>query len=307
MIEGSLAGDVVSLGDAAVYQRAFLEATQMRPLGFLYLAGFESALSLARFTVQDSETTPADQSFFSSLTERGILDRNVFSLKFFQEANLSGTSGELTLGEVDDEYVDELVELPIDESYPPTRGYWTTSVGHMAFGDREVDFSNRTGVFKTADSFIELSPDIFGYAMEQTGASGGGIFPYVDCDKRSQFPDLVLQLGPDRHAFMITGEQYTFELREDFDVTGNGRLVGCYVPFIPGDEQSRTLEIGTGFLKAFYSLFDDDRASVSRECFLTEGRTRACLTKSSRPNSCGMKCGRRYGRSEGEEMHHQRA
>ena len=272
--------DTVDVGGLSVENVTFNCATGVNEMGFVAFYDYDAALGLPRYPEKCPENarwanclgTPGP---FHAMMEKGVLSRNIFSLTFPQTAN-SYDNGSLLLGSIDHEaYEGDLVTFPIssvpravEEYYFPSA--WHIDLQQMSFGSHQYNFPFFHAVFTTMEPHITLPREIWNTVMDELGAvlDGFSIFPAVDCNKRSEMPDLLFTFGPERTVVGLSAWQYIVETEA---VPGNPDSAACWAAFWPLDEDDLppwtggggAIALGTAFLKNFYSVFDVDNDTIS--------------------------------------------
>jgi hypothetical protein len=203
---------------------------------------------------------------FLSMISQGLLDRNMFALKF---ANGTDHPGEIMFGGVNDDlYEGELKTLPLlndTHDFRQISGRWNVPATKITIGLGWVSLKDYVATLDSDEPFIAL-PELFvvllyNYlGMEQKGKQGPYPIPYsIDCSRRDKLDNFTLTLGD--HDFVITPYQYTIEM--DVEEWGGHR---CISGFWPLNTNEKFIVVGSSFLRAFYGVFDLDERTVSCEC-----------------------------------------
>jgi saccharopepsin len=207
---------------------------------------------------------PLDDPFLSVISQ-GLLDRNIFGLKF---SNGTDHPGEIMFGGVNhDLYEGELKTLPLlndTDDFRQIPGRWNVAATKITIGPGWVSLKDYVASLDSDTPFIGL-PGLFvallcNYlGMEQKGKQGPYPIPYsIDCSRRDELDNFTLTLGD--HDFVITPYQYTIEM--DVEEWGGHR---CISAFWPLNANEKFIIVGSSFLRAFYGVFDLDERTVSCE------------------------------------------
>lgn len=207
IFEGNLTLDNVNIGDLKVDGQLFLEADNVRSIGYLnFYHLYDGALGLAPFpigSIPNKVPSPLQMMVY-----QGLLDENVFSIRLPQgtvDPYDPPVGGEITFGVADQT---DLVRLPL--THRTEAQVWAVDIESFSFGDDATlhqEFENGFAVFDTADIFIGL-PSSWAYNLTKLiGAERNGAFAYIPCEKRAELPDLTFKLAD--HNFTLTAYEYT--------------------------------------------------------------------------------------------------
>lgn len=180
--------------------------------------------------------------------------------------------GELSLGSINANlFTGELIMLPISKapnhSVPfdgTSSSGWEVAIGAVSLTSDSKEFvaplPMHTVVFQSAYPWIDMPSQV---AQDFVRLSGADASNYVDCSRKHHMPNLTITLGPNSKDFILVPEEYVL----DFVAPWSGTRV-CMVPFNECDEEgevAKRIILGTSFLRAFYSVYDDKRKTISRK------------------------------------------
>lgn len=280
--------DSIWLGDIEVKDQVFEEATILRPNYFFDETAYESTLGLSRVTIQGHEDSNLSvPSAFQNAIRQKALDRNVFGLRFPQSTNETGT---LTIGGVEEafkapaaeSYVLPLSKKPPNSTSPIPDGGWMVEAVSVTLATKEspltYDLTNYTTVLSTSHPFF-IFPKGFPDEMDRRIGSDLGGIPCADVT--DDLPDLIISLKGERgvvHDFVIKPHEYApEELRLPFSKPEECFLMVGDTDAGDGGFPLEWLNLGTLFLRKFYSVFDDDKRTVT---------CKSCLIRAQRYTDC---------------------
>jgi hypothetical protein len=265
--------ETVGIGDLRLQNLSFLSGIDVQARDSLVPTyAWDAVLGLPRLDHAERQPIPPYSSIngkgpLHTMIEEGLLEKNVFAITFPKSGRFDDQSGRLTLGSIDHEaYVGDLMEFPIsnvpkelEHNLPSS---WHVDLHEISFGDHKYSMPNHHALLTTMMPFVGLPIDMFNTLMRELNAQPS-IYPYVDCSKRSEFPDIFFNLGPDQTRVGISPWDYIIETEWP---EGN---VWCYAPFWGYDDHEfpipDSIYLSTGFLRGFYSVFDVDNGTLSRK------------------------------------------
>jgi len=267
---GILSRDTMHVSGIEIQNQVFEEASEVRVVPFWDFP-FESVLGLARLpmsNVASSNFTVA--SAFHNMVSQKLLTRNMFSLKLSQ-SEPRHQPGELMFSGINhDLYKGELLTLPVTNVSSNARsGSYVLASGWQArarsvslaagpgFSSSYYPLLNYTAAFSTLYPFIALPPEVREDILRIIGADD---YAAVDCDKRSELPNLTISLGPNSFDFILTPWDY---LRRDVPWYDGPKCQS--VISVTEEDEEKYIILGSAFLGRFYSVFDYDEETISRK------------------------------------------
>ena len=262
---GVMSQDTLHLGDLSIEAQHFEEALELRPAPGYWGDIFDGVLGLAPPSGTRNMLHP-----LSLIVSQGLLDKNVFGLRFPSDDN---TGGELTLGGTkNDSYTDDLITIPTTcEPDPWLHGKWTVDARFAWLGNGDTvnkNLSGYTAFFDSGYPFIDLPRSLAVEVLNLIDAKpGNSLVLTVPCSKRDELPDLTFQLNDAN--ITLTAFKYTIEDDGECAVMIDGHQ--------EHEGEKPYLRLGSSFLKGFYSVFDIERKTVGCKCptiadLLTRGR-----------------------------------
>lgn len=254
---GNITADTFNFDDLQINNQLFLDATEVRPIGSSWddLSTIHGVLGLTPSSAGSALNLPSP---FMTMVAENTLDKNILSLRL-QEPR------ELLFGAVNPKYfTGELVRLPLTNRsslYVPDllTGNWQAEAHYLALGDEpgvRMSLDGYTASFSTRSAFIFL-PDYAAFALTRILGFEDIMMmpPSISCEQRAHLPDLTINLAG--HNFTLTPYDYTFEwpIRQS-----KTRCVSAIAGV--GIEQYDEIVLGSAFLRAFYSVFDQDTKTV---------------------------------------------
>ena len=230
----------------------------------------DSVLGLPRLEVNDPLSSLRAASPFHNMIKRGLLPKNLFSLKLSEKA--THRAGELLLGGVNrDLYHGTLKTFPVsamDSTDRIARYFlspgWQVDAHSTAYRFDGKEIANFTldgyvAAFSIAFPYLQLPRSIGRNILDYLGADG---LHQVECDRRDSLPDLVFNLGRDGVPFILKPHDYIRRQPQwDWSTT-------CQVEISLQDEPedgTKYITLGSVFLARWYSVFDYDNAQISRK------------------------------------------
>uniref|UniRef100_A0A8D0CEB9 Cathepsin D n=1 Tax=Salvator merianae TaxID=96440 RepID=A0A8D0CEB9_SALMN len=247
-LSGYLSQDTVTIGDIAVTEQLFGEATKQPGVTFI-AAKFDGILGMAFPKISVKQVTP----FFDNVMNKQLLDKNVFS--FYLNRDPSGSvGGELLLGGVDSKY------FTGDFSWVNVtrKAYWQVRMDKVVVGTGETMCKDGCeAIVDTGTSLITGPVEEIKQLQKAIGAKpiikGQYMLP---CDKLSSLPDVSLVLGGT--SYTLTPDQYALKVTVQGETLCLSGFSGLDVP-PPGGP---LWILGDVFIGPYYTVFDRDNESV---------------------------------------------
>ncbi|KAF2871848.1 aspartic peptidase domain-containing protein [Massariosphaeria phaeospora] len=269
---GKVSQDSIHVAGVEIKSQTFEEAIQLRPDAGTNDELFDTVFGLALFQTVDGGnwsdfTAPSP---FQNMIEQGLLDENVFTLKFPRTRE---EKGEITLGGLPSNLRQEdLIEMPlnhkIDDSEEVWKFYamngWQVSLSRMTMAFNSSNASipvldkPQVAVISSSFPWIGLPTDVAARANKAIGLDYA--FHWVNCTTRPQLPNWTINFEPGNQSITLTPwdyliQAYDYRIKEDICVSAFYDL-GKY-----GDKGFVLL--GAPFLDGLYSVFNADRKSIS--------------------------------------------
>ncbi|KAI9795596.1 MAG: Vacuolar protease A [Piccolia ochrophora] len=262
--QGYLTKDTVYFAGLEIKEQLFEEATVMLEWSMFWDHAYDGVVGLS----PTSATTDNNMSSpFSSIISQGLLNSNVFSIRLARPEY--GELGETTMGGVNELYNRPFTRVPITTNLDPVfGGAWQVEASGLYLGDdgriANLSLSNYTAVLATGYAFIDLPYQIgdkLRDALEPIEQVG--LFDAVDCERRSKFPDLTVQLGRDSN---VTVTAFDYLLEEEIENHGRWCLLAFFSSRYSQDRghgvDENVIVLGSAFLGAFYVVYDWDRQEI---------------------------------------------
>ncbi|PIL37151.1 transporter [Ganoderma sinense ZZ0214-1] len=241
-MEGFVSQDTFRIGDLAISNVDFAEATKEPGLAFAF-GKFDGILGLAYDTIAVNHITPP----FYHMMNKNMIDAPVFS---FRLGSSEQDGGEAIFGGIDDSaYTGSIQYVPVRR-----KAYWEVELEKVSLGSDELDLENTGAAIDTGTSLIALPTDMAEMLNTQIGASKSWNGQYtVDCSKVPSLPDLTLTFGG--KPYVLKGTDYILEVQGtcmssftglDINLPGGGSL------WIVGDV----------FLRKYYTVYDAGKDAV---------------------------------------------
>jgi saccharopepsin len=241
-MEGFVSSDTLTIGDIAIPNVLFAEATKEPGLAFAF-GKFDGILGLAYDTIAVNHITPP----FYEMVNHKLVDEPVFS---FRLGSSEDDGGEVTFGGVDHSaYTGAITYVPLRR-----KAYWEVELEKISFGDDEVELEKTGAAIDTGTSLIALPSDIAEMINAQIGATKSWNGQYtVPCENVPDLPDLTLHFGG--KPFPIKGTDYVLEVQ--------GTCISSFTPLdIPMPNGDALWIIGDVFLRKYYTVYDLGRDAV---------------------------------------------
>lgn len=221
-----------------------------------------------------------DHSPFRMMIEEGVLDKNIFSLKFPQNEK---DEGHLIFGGYDSTaFEGDLVSHPI---FPPSTPHWSVEASSLSMITTDISGNPRvlmnkslTGyqaILQTLHSPLSFPDPLFTHIIASLNVTKGICQErVVDCDNLDNFP--VITIGIRDQKISLTGRDYIRRIRGPSYCKEPG-LIEC-VPsiqlrFIPNSRVDPLpwpeagakdfFYLGLTFLESVYTVIDNDERTIS--------------------------------------------
>ncbi|BAO41873.1 saccharopepsin [Kluyveromyces marxianus] len=236
-LEGYVSSDLLTLGDLAIADQDFAEATSEPGLAFAF-GKFDGILGLAYDTISVNKIVPP----VYNAIKKGLLDEPVFAF-YLGDADKSEDGGEATFGGIDSsKYTGDITWLPVRR-----KAYWEVKFEGIGLGDEYAVLEGHGAAIDTGTSLIALPSGLAEILNSEIGAKKGWSGQYsVDCDSRASLPDLTLNFSG--HNFTITPYDYTLEM--------SGSCISAFIPMDFPEPVGPLAIIGDAFLRKYYSIYD---------------------------------------------------
>lgn len=247
-LSGFLSQDTVTIGDMAVKEQLFGEATKQPGITFI-AAKFDGILGLAYDKISVNKVKPC----FDNIIEQKLVEQNVFS--FYLNRNPGATpGGELLFGGIDKQYyTGNLNWVNVTR-----KAYWQVQMDKVDVGNGLTVCSNGcAAIVDTGTSLITGPTKEIKLLQKAIGATqiikGQYIVP---CDKLSSMPIVNLVFGG--QAYPLTAEQYILQVTVKGQTLCLSGFSGLDVP-PPGGP---LWILGDVFIGPYYTVFDRDNDAV---------------------------------------------
>jgi len=207
----------------------------------------------------------------AQLITRDLLDENVFSMLLSRGEG--DNPGQLVFGGLVDEvfYEGDFITIPttkLPTPHPPETpetlikgDKWKVEAQSLSLGNGSVidlQFQNPTvAVLESAYPWIMIPWPVAYEINKILEAEFWGPFAWVECEKRSEMPDITIVLAGQK--FVLTAYDYTFEQIYS-DEPGT---LYCMSAFGLGyEEEEGLIFLGTSFLKAWVSVWNLDEMTI---------------------------------------------
>ncbi|KAG9241045.1 putative vacuolar protease A [Calycina marina] len=243
---GSLSGfvskDTLTIGDLAIADQVFAEATNEPGLAFAF-GRFDGILGLGYDTISVNKIVPP----FYEMVNQGLLDASVFS---FYLGDAEDDNSEVTFGGVNkDHYTGDLTTIPLRR-----KAYWEVDLSSISFGDARAELDNTGVILDTGTSLIVLPSTLAELLNKEMGAKKGFNGQYsVECDKRASLPDLTFELSG--YNFSITAYDYVLEVQ--------GSCISTFTAMDIPEPTGPLAILGDAFLRKWYSVYDLEHNTVA--------------------------------------------
>jgi saccharopepsin len=240
-MEGFVSNDVLKIGDLAIQNQDFAEATKEPGLAFAF-GKFDGILGLAYDTISVNHITPP----FYNMVNQKLIDQPVFS---FRLGGSEDDGGEAVFGGIDNSaYTGKINYVPLRR-----KAYWEVELEQVTFGDDVLELENTGAAIDTGTSLIVLPTDIAEMINAQIGATRSWNGQYtLPCDKVPSLPELSLYFGG--KAYPLSGSDYTLNVQ--------GTCISAFTGMdlnLPGGS---LWIIGDAFLRRYFTVYDLGRNAV---------------------------------------------
>ncbi|KAF2674893.1 acid protease [Microthyrium microscopicum] len=251
--QGNWSMDVAHFGSFILPDVQFVEFDRIDGI-FTYYQGYDGVLGFAAF---DPKIPNKPWNPIRVLVAERLLDRNLFALLLpANGADGNSTDGELHLGAVPESYTDSdrfFVTVPINP-----RSYKVDAwLGNMAFISYQYgyeQFNNSFIAFSLVDLPLLLPTEHANMINAAINAHAG---TPVDCNKRSIFPNITLDVGGSE-PLVLTGFDYVY--------MDGGKGCKSMVSTIDNLEEERfrnvTVFFGSVALQRWMTVFDLDEKEI---------------------------------------------
>ncbi|WPH00339.1 Vacuolar protease [Acrodontium crateriforme] len=236
-LSGYVSKDTMTIGDLAVKNQLFAEATSEPGLAFAF-GRFDGILGLGYDTISVNGIPPP----FYNMLDQGLLDEPVFSF-YLSDTNDQGAESEAMFGGVnEDHYTGEMTKIPLRR-----KAYWEVDLDAITFGDQTAEIDSTGAILDTGTSLIALPSTIAELLNKEIGAKKGFNGQYtVECTKRDSLPDLTFTLSG--YNFTIGPHDYILEVQ--------GSCISSFMGMDIPEPAGPLAILGDSFLRRWYSVYD---------------------------------------------------
>nr|XP_060624739.1 cathepsin D [Anolis sagrei ordinatus] len=247
-LSGFLSQDIVTIGDIAVKNQLFGEATSEPGITFL-AAKFDGILGLAFPKISVDKVTP----FFDNAMNQKLLDKNMFSF-FLNRDPSSSPGGEIIFGGVDPRYYSG----DFNWVNVTRKAYWQV---HM---DRVEVPSGLTVCKNGCEAIVDTGTSLITGPTEEVKAlqKAIGAKPIIKgqyilpCEKLATLPTVSFVMGG--KPYSLSADQYALKVTVQGETLCLSGFSGLDVP-PPGGP---LWILGDVFIGPYYTAFDRDNDSV---------------------------------------------
>jgi hypothetical protein len=249
-VSGFYSKDAVSVAGVDVGEYLFAEVNDTKGLGTGYTLGkFDGICGLGWGGISvDGVRTP-----LQALKDSGKLGANVFAFYL----GSGGGVGELVMGGVDSKhYTGSFATVPVIDTVPGKKGYWTIALDSMKAGSTAFATSAKKAIIDSGTSLIAIPSGDIKKLAELVGATPVSIIPplnkeyKIDCS--SSPPDINVGIGG--KTYVLTKDDYTL-------ANGNTCLLGFIGLDVPAPAGPLVI-LGDVFMRAHYVKFDQDNTQL---------------------------------------------
>ncbi|APA11171.1 hypothetical protein SS1G_11366 [Sclerotinia sclerotiorum 1980 UF-70] len=202
---------------------------------------------------------------FLNLQSQNLVQNSLFTLLLPQTPD---TPGLLTFGTIDHKvYSGSLKHLPlldhtsISQNRPTAfpdliTGRWQIPSTSLTISGTSSSYNLRPYIALLETSYPGIGlPSSLVFSLHnylEMEFRGHDIPPSIPCSRRDSLPTITLHLG--EHEFTLTAYEYTLEVERD-DIGGH-RCVSLFMEREEEEGEVRSIILGSGFLRNWFSVFD---------------------------------------------------
>ena len=252
---GTVAQDTFHFSGLKVENQSFQEANQVIGVGISW--DDRSIInSIIGLTPSSAGSVKKMSSPFMNMASQGILTSNSFALRLREprEIMFGGTNSDLFAGNF------TYIPLAIQTAEYEFKGGWQVEASSITLGtDKGLSMSleGYTATFTTGWAILGLPYEVvYKFVTALDFEEIMFMPPSVSCERRRNMPDISIELaGQD---FVLTAYDYTYEWPME---AGKVRCVAAFEP-VELEDHSKTVILGSSFLRAFYTTFDLDSKTI---------------------------------------------
>ncbi|GMH13118.1 hypothetical protein Nepgr_014959 [Nepenthes gracilis] len=189
-ISGFFSQDIVEVGNLAVKNQVFIEASREKSLTFA-LVKFDGILGLGLQEISVGDVVPV----WYNMVEQGLVSEKVFSFWFNRDPKAK-IGGEIVFGGIDEKhFVGEHIYVPITR-----KGYWQFEMGDFLIGNYSTGFC-KGGCAAIVDSGTSLLAGPMHVVTEVNHAIGAEGIASMECK------EVVYQYGDMIWDLLVSGVQ----------------------------------------------------------------------------------------------------
>lgn len=291
---GPVVKDTFRISGGEVARQPFVAAERAYSQGVNLWIFYDSVLGLSPRFNHGGGDMPEDRlpSPWSRMVRKGVLDANLFALEVPRVANGDmgnfPAPGPRTKGYISFGAIHPKNRGAQFESLPLVRdddGLWAVEAQSVRWDnqkspidhrfDDDDDDDNKTVTVFTTEPVLAIPDAAFVRQIHRSIPAWAWREEYydqvLDCAGHDHLPDLVLELGDreNKKTFTVTARQYAFPVHVKggdegsclFSLVSTAWYKGC----LGGAAPRGAVVLGTGFLNAYYSVYDVDAMEVRRE------------------------------------------
>ncbi|KAG8966094.1 Vacuolar protease A [Tulasnella sp. 419] len=234
-MEGFVSQDKLTIGDLAVKDLSFAEATKEPGLAFAF-GKFDGILGLAYDTISVNHIVPP----FFEMINQGLLDAPLFTFRLGESEE---DGGEATFGGIDpSHYTGKIHYVPVRR-----RGYWEVELQKVTFGSEELELENTGAAIDTGTSLIALPTDIAEMLNAEIGATRSWNGQYtVPCEKVPSLPEL---------SFYFDGKPYPIK-GSDYILNVQNTCISAFTGMDINLPHGSLWIVGDVFLRRYFTVYD---------------------------------------------------
>ncbi|KAL9712903.1 aspartic proteinase precursor [Leucoagaricus gongylophorus] len=240
-MEGFVSSDKLVIGDLAVHNQDFAEATKEPGLAFAF-GKFDGILGLAYDTISVNGIVPP----FYNMIQQNLLDEPIVSFRLGSDEN---DGGEATFGGINpSSYRGDITYVPVRKN-----AYWEVALDKISFGSDELELESTGAAIDTGTSLIALPTDMAEMLNAQIGAKKDWSGQYtVDCAKLPSLPELTFWFGG--KPFPLKGTDYVLQVQ--------GSCISAFTGLDMNLPWGSLWIIGDVFLRRYFTVYDLGRNAV---------------------------------------------